>query len=89
MRLAGQLRRRRAHSDGPGRYGHPDSQAFVVTAANGIWGQALEVPGTAALDTGQDAGTASVSCPAASRCSAAGSYYDGSARFQAFVASQP
>ena len=77
------------YSDGPGRSGHPDSQAFVVTAANGIWGQALEVPGTAALDTGQDAATASVSCPAASRCSAAGSYYDGSALFQAFVTSQP
>ncbi len=60
-----------------------------MTAANGIWGQALEVPGTAALDRGQDAATASVSCPAASRCSAAGSYYDGSALFQAFVASQP
>ena len=77
------------YSDGPDPSGHPDSQAFVVTETNGTWGKALEVPGTAGLNKRQDAEISSVSCAAAGRCSAGGSYYDGLAHFQAFVVSQP
>jgi hypothetical protein len=49
-------------------------QAFVVTERNGLWGKAIEVPGTAALNKGNSAGTNAISCAAANRCTAAGSY---------------
>src|SRR5262249_31080930 len=62
-------------------------QAFVVTEANGRWGTAIEVPGTAALNTGGDAGVNSVSCAAAGRCTAGGSYTDGSGT-QAFAVTE-
>lgn len=60
--------------------GDAGGQAFVVTQANGIWGKAEEVPGTAAVS--------SVSCATAGNCSAGGFYLagtGGSASFQAFV----
>jgi len=63
-------------------------QAFVVTETNGRWGKAIEVPGSAALNAGGNAGVGSVSCATASSCSAGGQYEDGSARFQAFVVSK-
>jgi hypothetical protein len=47
-------------------------QAFVVDESAGSWGTAQEVPGTAALNTGGNAGVNSVSCPAAGYCAAAG-----------------
>jgi hypothetical protein len=63
-------------------------QVFVADEANGTWGIATEVPGTAALNTGGSAGFQSMSCPSAGNCAAVGSYTDGSGRSQAFVADE-
>jgi hypothetical protein len=63
-------------------------QAFVVSKKNGVWGTAIEVPGTAALDVGGQAQVYSVSCASAGNCAAGGSYTDGSFHLQVFVASQ-
>jgi hypothetical protein len=63
-------------------------QAFVVTQVNGIWGTAEEVPGTAALDAGEDAGLNSVSCAPAGGCSAGGHYTDGSGLAQAYIVNE-
>src|SRR5579863_2977907 len=49
-------------------------QPFVVSERNGHWGQELEVPGLAALNTGAAAYVFSVSCPSAGNCTAGGSY---------------
>jgi len=65
---------------------HP--QAFVVDETNGSWGNAVEVPGTAALNVGGAAVVNSVSCATAGNCSAAGSYRDGSDHSQAFVSDE-
>ena len=54
-------------------------QAFVVSEVNGTWRNAMEVPGTAALNKGGDAQVTSVSCASAGNCSAGGCYVDGSA----------
>src|SRR6516164_143824 len=63
-------------------------QAFVVSEVNGRWGDALEVPGTAALNKGGLAQVLSVSCPAAGDCAAGGTYSDSPEHFQAFVVSE-
>ena len=63
-------------------------QAFVVNQVNGTWHTAIEVPGTAALNQGGGAGTASVSCAAAGECSAGGDYADSSGHVQVFVDSK-
>jgi hypothetical protein len=63
--------------NGSGAHGAFD-QAFVVSETNGTWGKAVEVPGTAALNTGNDAQITSVSCPSAGNCSGGGFYNDGS-----------
>jgi hypothetical protein len=62
---------------------HP--QAFAVSEVNGVWQQAEEVPGTAALNTGGSATTYSLSCATAGNCSAGGPYTDRSRHLQAFV----
>ena len=53
-------------------------QAFIATKTNGTWGNAEEVPGTAALNLGGYAAVSSVSCASAGNCSAVGFYIDGS-----------
>jgi len=63
-------------------------QAFAVGETNGTWGNAKEVPGTAALNTGGDAAIAAVSCASAGNCGAGGVYTDGSHHRQAFVVSE-
>jgi hypothetical protein len=63
-------------------------QAFVVSQVNGTWGTAVEVPGTAALNQGGDAGIGSVSCASAGNCSASGLFTDSSGHQQALVADQ-
>src|SRR6266568_4991525 len=68
--------------------GSGHAQAFVVTEAGGRWRTAIEVPGTAALNTGGDAAIESVSCAAAGSCAAGGFYRDGSGHQQAFVVSE-
>ena len=62
-------------------------QAFVVREKNGSWGNAIEVPGLAALNAGGSASAESVSCGAARYCAAGGTYRDGSGDQQAFVVS--
>jgi hypothetical protein len=64
------------------------SQAFVVSQKNGVWGKALEVPGTAALNADGLAMTNALSCASAGNCSAGGVYYDSGANNQAFVVSE-
>jgi hypothetical protein len=64
------------------------SQAFVVAAKNGVWGQAFEAPGTAALNTGSFASIDSVSCSAPGDCSAGGSYKDELGDTEALVITQ-
>lgn len=54
--------------DAPGQ-----ESAFVVSERSGSWGEAIEVPGTAALGVGAD--VTSISCAAPGEC-AAGGYYD-------------
>jgi hypothetical protein len=49
-------------------------QVFVVSEAHGVWGTAEEVPGTAALNDGEDAQVYSVSCARDGYCSVGGSY---------------
>ncbi len=63
-------------------------QAFVVSDVNGRWRTAIEVPGTAALNKTGEAAVYSVSCAAARKCRAGGSYQDGSSHTQAFVVSK-
>jgi hypothetical protein len=70
------------------RDGSGHMQAFVVGETNGTWGNAKEVPGTAALNTGADAAIAAVSCASAGNCGAGGVYTDGSHHRQAFVVSE-
>jgi hypothetical protein len=69
-----------------------DSQSnerlFVVRQVGGTWRGAFELPGLAALQTGQFAGVTSVSCPSAGDCSVGGFYDSHRNRAQAFVVSQ-
>jgi hypothetical protein len=62
-------------------------QAFVVTAAAGLWGDAAEVPGTARLNAGGSAQVLSVSCARDGGCAAGGFYTDAAGHQQAFVVS--
>jgi len=64
------------------------SQAFVVSKANGVWGTAVEVPGTGALNAGGFAIVTSLSCRALNNCTAGGFYMDGSDHEQVFVVSE-
>jgi hypothetical protein len=59
--------------------GSGHQQAFVLGETAGRWQPAEEVPGTAVLNTGLNAGINSVSCGSAGNCSAGGSYASGSA----------
>jgi hypothetical protein len=66
-------------------------RVFVIGEVNGTWGTATEVPGTAALNKGGNAGIYSVSCASAAHCSAGGTYADTSGsqeHLQAFVVSE-
>ncbi len=79
-----------AYTDGSGL---GDFQGFVASQVNGRWGTAIEVPGTAALNGGGNAGVTSVSCASAGNCTAGGYYSAGSGpsargHYQPFVASQ-
>jgi hypothetical protein len=68
--------------------GHGHAQGFVASEHNGVWGQAIEVPGLGALNTGGAAGVVSVSCASASNCAAGGRYLDGHGHAQGFVVSE-
>ena len=68
------------------RSGVATRQVFVVTEVNGTWHTAVEVPGTAALNTGGGADMYAVSCASAGNCSAVGSYF--TSYSHAFVVSE-
>jgi len=74
-----------------GGYYHDRSgneQAFVVSEKNGVWGNAMKVPGLATLDSGHSSQVTSISCPTARDCVAGGQYSHhshGYYSFQAFV----
>ncbi|MDA8319048.1 MAG: Ig-like domain-containing protein [Actinomycetota bacterium] len=63
-------------------------QAYVASEVNGTWHDAIELPGTAVLNAGDDAVVSTVSCPAPGTCTAAGTYTDQASNDQAFVASE-
>lgn len=71
-----------------GYYAQPRSpriRAFVASQTNGVWGNAIDVPGLAALNTGDLANVQSVSCASVGNCEAGGYYFDGSSHYQVFV----
>jgi hypothetical protein len=63
-------------------------QPFLVTETDGVWGTAVQVPGTADLNAGGTAQISSVSCAPGGGCGAGGPYRDASSAYQAFVISQ-
>jgi hypothetical protein len=63
-------------------------QAFTATMANGKWGPAVQVPGSAALNKGGFAQLNSVSCPTAGNCGAGGSYALSKTSTQPFVVTE-
>ena len=62
-------------------------QAFVVTETNGTWGKAIQIPGSAALNLGDNAEVTALSCASPGNCSAAGHYGDSHGR-HVFVVNQ-
>jgi len=62
--------------------------AAQAATAGGFWGRAQEVPGTAALNIGEEADVGPLSCASDGNCSAGGFYKDGAGNLQAFVANQ-
>jgi hypothetical protein len=63
-------------------------QAFVVDESNAVWGDAKEVPGTAALNAGGSAAVTAISCTPRGYCAAGGHYSDSKGNQQAFVVSE-
>jgi hypothetical protein len=61
-------------------------QVFVVSQVNGTWRTAIQVPGTATLNSGGGADIYSVSCASVGNCTAGGTYWTDSGH--AFVVSQ-
>jgi hypothetical protein len=64
------------------------SQAFLADETNGTWDDALEVPGTAALNSGGNGGLYTTSCASTGNCAAAGAYRDSAGNVQAFVVNE-
>src|SRR5262249_59514419 len=64
------------------------NQAFVVDEVDGVWHEAIEVPGSAALNSGGYAELTSVSCSTPGNCTAGGLYLAGATSYQAFVVSE-
>jgi hypothetical protein len=63
-------------------------QGFVVSQRNGVWGQAIEIPGLATLNKGRFGRVGKVSCASPGNCVAGGYYSDRRGHVQGFVASQ-
>src|SRR5215471_14693802 len=66
---------------------HGHGQVFVASEQNGLWGTAIEIPGTAQLNA-QQIGDTSVSCASPGNCAARGFYVDAQRRTHLFVLSQ-
>ncbi len=64
------------------------SQAFVANEVNETWRKAQQVPGTATLNAGGDAGVTSLSCPVTGACVAAGVYKPKRGPDQIFVVNE-
>src|SRR5947209_5608217 len=64
------------------------SGGSAASSAGAVWGKAITVPGSVALNSGGHAEVSTVSCPAAGDCAAGGYYYDGSGAARVFVASE-
>jgi hypothetical protein len=60
----------------------------VVSEKNGVWSQAIEVPGLGPLNAGGLAHVVSVSCGSAGSCAAGGSYATGHGPVRGFVVSE-
>ncbi len=71
-----------------GDYTKLNGRVFVVSQVHGTWGQAIQVPGLAALGGGRLAEVTSVSCASAGNCAAGGIYVTNGRGWQAFVVSQ-
>jgi Bacterial Ig-like domain (group 3) len=65
-----------------------DSQVFVVTEKDGAWGPATGLPGLAALNTGKQSASDSISCAAGANCAVGGYYTTASGQQEAFVADE-
>lgn len=65
-------------------------EAFVAVQRHGTWGNAIEIPGLAALNTGvyQVANANTMSCAPAGPCTTAGNYASRSGKSQGFIVSQ-
>jgi hypothetical protein len=68
--------------------GTDNGQGFVAVEDNGVWGQAIEVPGLGALNKGGAAGVNSVSCASPGNCAVGGDYEDRGQNGQGFVADE-
>ena len=68
--------------------GSHDQQAFVANEVNGVWQNAIEVPGTSALNFGGRAQVWDLSCASAGVCAVVGSYENSSHQTQVFVANE-
>jgi hypothetical protein len=66
--------------------GHAGDRGFVVSEKNGVWGQAVTVPGL--VNLGRFAAVASVSCASPGSCAAGGDYRDQLDHWQGFVVSE-
>jgi hypothetical protein len=64
------------------------SQAFVVNEANGIWGNAKQVPGSLALNKTGFAQVTSVACATVGNCIAGGFYQDSTWKTQAYIVTE-
>lgn len=62
--------------------------AFVAKESGGRWHAAIQIPGLAALKTGDLADVGSLSCPSAGNCLAGGTYDDSKLGQEVFVASE-
>jgi hypothetical protein len=66
--------------------GGDNGQGWVAVERDGRWGNAMNVPGLLALNSGMNAEVDSVSCPSAGNCAAVGAY--GEPYSDAFVVSE-
>ena len=68
--------------------GNSGNQLFVMSQVNGTWGSAIEIPGTAALNTGIEAAVNAIACSSPGNCSAGGFYWTSNQFQDAFVINQ-
>jgi len=72
----------------PGYVYASHAQVFVADEKQGRWGQAIFVPGIAALNVGERASLNSISCASRGNCAAGGYYTDHAHKQHAFVVAE-